>query len=93
MRRRHIEAVGKPAGCKLIRVSADIEEGIIRTISIRGDFFASPGEGFERAEGRLAGIPAAEAGAAFDSFLAEEGVETAGINGAGIAEVILGALR
>jgi hypothetical protein len=83
--------MGRPEGCKLIRVSADIEDGVIRYISIRGDFFASPEEGFERAEARLAGIPAAEAGAAFDRFLAEEGVEAFGIHGAGLAEVLAAA--
>ncbi|MDR1507254.1 MAG: hypothetical protein LBI67_09165 [Treponema sp.] len=84
----HVEGMGRPAGCKLIRVSADIEDGVIRVISIRGDFFASPEEGFERAEKRLSGIPAADSGGAFDSFLKEEGVEAAGINGGGLAEVL-----
>ena len=88
-----VEGMGRPAGCKLIRLSADIEDGVIRFISIRGDFFASPEEAFERAEARLLGIPAAEAGTAFDSFLNEEGVEAFGINGAGLAEVLAGALR
>lgn len=85
--RKHIEIVGKPDGCKLIRLSAGIEDGRIRFISIRGDFFASPEEGFERAEQRLVGIPAEEAGTAFDAFLAEESVEASGINGAGLAEL------
>jgi lipoic acid synthetase len=88
-----VEGMGRPAGCKLIRVSADIENGIIRFISIRGDFFASPEEAFERAESRLRGIPAAEAGTAFDSFLKEEGVEAFGINGAGLGELLAGALH
>jgi hypothetical protein len=88
-----VEGMGRPAGCKLIRLSAGVEDGVIRFISIRGDFFASPEEAFERAEARLWGIPAAEAGTAFDSFLKEEGVEAFGINGAGLEEVLAGALR
>jgi hypothetical protein len=88
-----IEGTEKPPGCKLIRVSADIEDGVIRFISIRGDFFASPEEGFERAEARLCGVPAAEAGNAFDFFLKEEGVEAAGINGAGLGEALAAAIR
>jgi hypothetical protein len=84
----HIEGVGKPEGCKLIRVSADIEDGVIKFISIRGDFFASPEEGFENAERRLAGVSLAEAGGAFDALLAEESVEAVGINGKGLAEVL-----
>ncbi|MDR2211580.1 MAG: hypothetical protein LBO65_08990 [Spirochaetaceae bacterium] len=89
----HIEGLGKPPGCKLIRVSADITDGIIRRISIRGDFFASPEEGFERAEGRLLGVSVADAGRSFDRLLREEGVEAAGIDGAGLAELLRGGLE
>ncbi|MDR2143480.1 MAG: hypothetical protein LBP29_03825 [Treponema sp.] len=88
-----VEGMGRPADCKLIRLSAGIEDGVIRFISIRGDFFASPEEAFERAEARLWGVPVTEAGTAFDSFLKEEGVEAFGINGAGLAEVLAGAIR
>jgi hypothetical protein len=77
----------------LIRLSADIENGLIVAISIRGDFFASPEAGFDRAEGRLTGIPAADAGPAFDVFLKEENVETAGINGAALGELLMAALE
>jgi hypothetical protein len=91
--RVHIETMGKPPGCKLIRLSAEIEGGIIKAISIRGDFFASPEAGFDRAESRLAGIPAADAGPAFDVFLKEENVEAAGINGAALGELLMAALK
>jgi hypothetical protein len=87
-----IEATGKPEGCKLIRISADVEGGVIGTISIRGDFFASPEEGFERAEARLPGTHAEELETRFDRLLAEEGVTAQGINGKGIAEVFRSAL-
>jgi hypothetical protein len=89
---KHIEGVGKPEGAKLIRISAEIDDGIIRAISIRGDFFASPEEGFERAEARLSGIPLAKAAAAFDIFLSEEKVEAFGISGAALAEVLAAAV-
>ncbi|MDR2110140.1 MAG: hypothetical protein LBP32_02410 [Spirochaetaceae bacterium] len=82
-----IEAMGKPPGCKLIRLTAETEGGILRSVRIRGDFLASPEEGFDRAERRLWGVPLDELGPAFDRFLAEEGVETLGINGTGLAEV------
>ncbi|MDR0656574.1 MAG: hypothetical protein LBG22_09705 [Treponema sp.] len=88
-----IEATGKPLGCKLIRITADVEDGLIRTFSIRGDFFASPEEGFERAEARLAGTPAAELEARFDRLLAEEGVAAQGINGSGLAELFRSTLE
>jgi hypothetical protein len=87
-----IEATGKPEGCKLIRISADIEDGVIKAFSIRGDFFANPEEGFERAEARLPGTPAAELETRFDRFLAEEGVSAQGITGKGLAEVFRSAL-
>ncbi|MDR3284963.1 MAG: hypothetical protein LBS97_07285 [Treponema sp.] len=89
----NIEAMGKPPSCKLIRISADIHGGVIRSISIRGDFFASPAEGFERAEQRLAGVPLAEAPTAFDRFLAEEGVDCQGINGAAVGAVLAAGMR
>jgi hypothetical protein len=82
------EAVGKPAGCKLIRVRAEITDGIVESISIRGDFFASPEEGFDRAEKRLSGAPLAKIAAMFDALLSDEHVEVFGISGAGIAEVL-----
>lgn len=89
----HIEGLGKPEGCKLIRLDADIEGGIIRAISIRGDFFASPEEGFERAEARLLGVDVRRAGVRFDELLAEEGVAASGIQGRGLQEVLLAALN
>jgi DNA-binding transcriptional regulator/RsmH inhibitor MraZ len=88
-----IEGMGKPPGCKLIRFSADLEGGIIRTIGIRGDFLASPEEGFDRAERRLRGVALEELETAFDRLLAEEGVETLGIDGAGLARVFRDALE
>jgi hypothetical protein len=87
-----LEALGKPAGCKLIRVTAEVEDDRIRSISIRGDFFASPGEGFDRAEQRLSGTPVNELGPWFDQYLAEEGVAAQGIHGDGLAQVFYSAL-
>jgi lipoic acid synthetase len=89
---RHVTGMGKPEGCKLIRLTADLEGDLIRNISIRGDFFASPEEGFDRAEGRLRGVSRGGLAAAFDRFLAEENVETLGINGTAVARVLEEAL-
>jgi hypothetical protein len=83
-----IEAAGKSPGCKLIRVSAEIDGGIIRSIKIRGDFFASPGGGFDRAEARLPGTALADLAGAFDRLLLEEGVEAQGISGEALYRVI-----
>jgi hypothetical protein len=87
-----LEGAGKPPGCKLIRFSAELEGGIIRTIGIRGDFLASPEEGFDRAERRLWGTALGDLEGTFDRLLAEEGVETLGIGGAGLARVFREAL-
>ncbi|MDR3337484.1 MAG: hypothetical protein LBT16_09790 [Treponema sp.] len=86
-----IEAMGKPPGCKLIRLAADIENGIIKTLRIRGDFFASPEEGFDRVEERLSGTSPAELAAAFDALIEEEGIAVSGISGAGLEAVLLSA--
>jgi hypothetical protein len=87
-----VEGTGKPPGCKLIRFSAELEGETIRTISIRGDFLASPEEGFDRAERRLWGTACGDLERTFDRLLAEEGVETLGINGAALARVFQEAL-
>ncbi|MDR2741329.1 MAG: hypothetical protein LBB98_04155 [Treponema sp.] len=83
-----IEGVGKPEGCKLIRFSADIEGGVLKSIRIRGDFFAVPEEGFDRVEERLGGILLSEVEAVFDALLDEEGVEVSGITGAGLSSLL-----
>ncbi|MDR3166306.1 MAG: hypothetical protein LBT93_00040 [Treponema sp.] len=87
-----IETLGKPPGSKLIRLRAEVEGGLIRTIRIRGDFFASPEEGFDRLETRLAGTPLDDLAASFDSLLREEGIEAFGITGAGVASVLASAV-
>jgi hypothetical protein len=87
-----VEGIGKPAGCKLIRISAELENDIINSIQIRGDFFASPEEVFDRIEKALEGTKACDLSKAFDSFILEKGIETYGINGPGLAEVLASAV-
>jgi hypothetical protein len=88
-----VEGMGKPEGCKLIRFNAGIEGGVLKSIRIRGDFFAVPEEGFERLEKRLEGIPLSEMEAAFNVFLNEEGVEVSGITGAGLSSLLRASLK
>ncbi len=83
-----VRGIGKPAGCKLIRLRAELEAGVIRSIAIHGDFFAVPEEGFERVEAALSGTPLAELEVRFRQLLEQEGVEAFGITGAGLAEVL-----
>jgi hypothetical protein len=86
-----LEALGKPQGCKLIRISAEVLGGIIHSIQIRGDFFASPEESFEEVEKALSGIAVQDLAPAFDDLISEKKIEVFGINGTGLAELVLGA--
>ncbi|MDR0669973.1 MAG: hypothetical protein LBF95_07810 [Treponema sp.] len=87
-----IEAAGKPQGCKLIRVSAEIRDDRIVYISIRGDFFACPEERFDAVEEALVGTPVSTLAESFDSLITLNNMETFGISGAGLAEVFNEAL-
>ncbi|MDR1211297.1 MAG: hypothetical protein LBK40_03595, partial [Spirochaetaceae bacterium] len=84
--------LGKPQGCKLIRLSGETEGGVIKSISIRGDFFASPEEEFEKIEQVLPGVRTEDAARVLDAFLERRGIEAFGINGRGFAEVLASAL-
>jgi hypothetical protein len=88
-----IEAVGKPRDCKLIRVSAETAGDRIACIRIRGDFFASPEEKFDAVEEALAGTPASMLAESFDALVKQNGMETFGISGAGVAAVFNDGLK
>lgn len=75
-----------PAG-KLLKLTADVEGGILKSVALRGDFFAHPEEGFDRAEESLAGIPAGDFRSAFPAALAREGVELFGLSADAAADV------
>lgn len=81
-----------PAG-KLLKLSADVEGGVLKAVALRGDFFAHPEEGFDRAEASLAGIPAADFRNAFAAALAREGVELFGLSADAAADVFEEMLR
>jgi hypothetical protein len=86
-----VEGLGKPEGCKLIRISAELEDDTLKSIRIRGDFFASPEEVFDQIEKALEGTRLRDLANVFDSLIREKGVETCGINGPGLAEVLASA--
>jgi hypothetical protein len=65
-----------------------LDGDIIRSIRIRGDFFASPEEGFDKVEQQLAGRSLSELAAVFDGLLQETGVAVFGISGKGVASVL-----
>ncbi|MCA1949848.1 MAG: hypothetical protein LDL24_04705 [Treponema sp.] len=87
-----ITGLGKPAGCKLIRFTAELEDGHIKSIQIRGDFFAVPEEAFEELEGRLTGTEVPNLAGRFTELVNELHIEVEGISGPGLAEVFLTAL-
>jgi hypothetical protein len=92
-----VDAIGKPKGCKLLRISVDISEPLdkkssVRSISIRGDFFASPEEVFEMAEKKLAGISLIDLPAQFDFLMETMHIQAIGITGEGIRETIMRAI-
>ena len=103
-----VKATGKPEGCKLLRIDAELTEPpaarsaagaafaagdfVIISISVSGDFFAVPEEGFEALESRLAGTRLADLAARFDALLQELGVQAVGITGAGVAATLQGAI-
>lgn len=87
------ELIGKPEGCKLLRITLEVEPPLSRAsplqrISIRGDFFAVPEEAFEEVEQALEGTSLADLGQRFDALVSEKGIQCAGIQGAGVAELV-----
>jgi hypothetical protein len=88
-----VEGAGRPEGCKLIRVTAEIEDGVLRSIRIRGDFFASPEDLFEGVERVLEGAKVSEIPQVFDAFIREQEIQVCGISGPALAEVLQSAIR
>ena len=70
----------KVPGGKLLRLSVDIEKGVLVSVSLRGDFFAHPEEGFDRAEAGMSGTPADRFGLTLREALAREGVQLFGLS-------------
>ncbi len=82
------EYVGKPAGGKLLRMSLRWEGGLVQALSIRGDFFAHPEEGFDAAEAVLVGTPVLELGKAFEREMATRGVKLYGLTPQDIGDAV-----
>ncbi len=90
-------AVGKPAGCKLLRISAELSRLpggaiLLESISIHGDFFAIPEEKFEDLEKRLGGHELSLLAERYDALIHEMGIQAIGISGLGILSTIQGAI-
>jgi hypothetical protein len=83
-----VQRVFKSPGTKLLRLTVDLEAGVVRSLSMRGDFFAHPEEGFDRVEASLAGVPVGAFEATFRSALEREGVSLYGLDPADVARLI-----
>jgi hypothetical protein len=89
----HLSCQGKPPGCKLLRLDAEMDFSIlkspvVRKIMIHGDFFAIPEETFDILESSLKDIPLEDFAQVFDSRAKEAKLQLAGITGEGIAAVL-----
>ena len=78
--------VVKVPGGKLLKLDVTVKDGLISELRIRGDFFANPEEGFDRAEASLIGTKADGFSEALDAALRREGVELFGVSPADIKD-------
>ncbi len=88
----------KPKGCKLLRVHAQVSDpptlsSKILSLTVNGDFFAIPEEGFEKIETDLRGFVIDSVGEAFDKMATEERLSLAGISGSAIQEALVAGIE
>lgn len=93
-----LAAAGKPEGCKLLRVRAELTEplspsSIVLSLSVNGDFFAVPEESFEEALRNLAGTRLGDLADAFAGEMARNGVQLSGITGEGLCSTLRSAIH
>lgn len=69
----------------MLRLDLEWHDTLVTGISIRGDFFAHPEEGFDEAESTLVGQPVASIGASLQRELARRGVTLFGLSAGDVA--------
>ncbi len=76
---------------KLLRITAEIDKGVIRTVILSGDFFVHPEEGIESIQRALAGVKPDRAAIikAIEDVVAAHGIEMVGISADTIAAAIV----
>ncbi|MCE5296495.1 MAG: hypothetical protein LLG16_05255 [Euryarchaeota archaeon] len=77
------QAERKVPGGKLVRVKADIDGSVIRSVRIEGDFFVHPEEGLAALESSLVGKEAGDIEsmrAALTKTVGDEGLELIGFS-------------
>lgn len=72
----------------LIRATAEVQEGVITSLSLSGDFFFYPAEKLEDLETALVGVRVEEVEEAITSFYSEYKVESPGVTPADFAQVV-----
>jgi len=72
----------------LIRATSEVQDGVLVSVSLSGDFFFFPEEKLTDLEAVLTGVREAEAEAAITRFYKEHGIESPGITPADFAQVL-----
>lgn len=72
----------------LIRATVEVQEGVIGSISLSGDFFFYPAERLADLEAALVGVRVEEVEQAIARFYAEHGIESPGVTAADFARVM-----
>jgi lipoate-protein ligase A len=72
----------------LIRGTSAVEDGVLREVSLSGDFFFYPAEALRALEAALAGVPLSDVEEAIDRFYAEHAIESPGVEPADLARVL-----
>lgn len=80
------KAYKAPGG--LIRATVEVQEGVIGSISLSGDFFFYPAERLADLEAALVGVRVEEVEQAIARFYAEHGIESPGVTAADFARVM-----
>jgi len=80
------KAYKAPGG--LIRAVSEVEDGVVTSVSLSGDFFFYPEARLTDLEAALVGVPVTDVEAAVARFYAEHGIESPGVSPADFAQVL-----
>lgn len=90
-------ATTKVAGGKLLRVKTDVDGGVLRSVSITGDFFMHPEDGVTKLEAALTGLSAkSEIGvyvSRLNDVIHSHGFELLGFSASDIAQTLHNAIH
>jgi lipoate-protein ligase A len=72
----------------LIRATIEVQDGVLASVSLSGDFFFFPPEKLGDLEAALAGVPVEDVEHAVARFYEEQGIESPGVTPADFAQVV-----